>query len=135
MSDDRARIESFLASGPYAVVGASRDRQKYGNKVLRCYRQHDLEVYAVNPSSTEIEGVPCVPSLLDLPVKVRAASVITPPDVTERIVEELPAAGASFVWMQPGAESAAAVTRAEQLGLTVIHGGPCLLVALGFRDV
>ena len=134
MSDDRAKIESFLESGPYAVVGASRDRGKYGNKVLRCYQQHDLEVYPVNPNSTEIEGIPCATSLGELPQAVRAVSVITPPDVTEAIVEDLPAAGADFVWMQPGAESAAAVARAEQLGLTVIHGGPCLLVALGFRD-
>jgi predicted CoA-binding protein len=135
VSDDPSEIESFLESGPYAVVGASRDRSKYGNKVLRCYLQHDVEVYPVNPGSTEIEGVRCATSLRDLPEKVRAVSVITPPEVTERIVEDLPAAGAAFVWMQPGAESDAAVARAEQLGLTVIHGGPCLLVALGFRDV
>ena len=76
-----------------------------------------------------------MPSLRDLPVRVRGVSVITPPEVTESIVEQLPDAGAELVWMQPGAESPAAVARAGALGLTVIHGGPCLLVALGFRDV
>jgi predicted CoA-binding protein len=131
----KEKIESFLSAGPYAVVGASRDRSKYGNKVLRCYLQHGLEVYAVNPSATEVEGVASVSSLPQLPTPVRGISVITPPDVTERVVENAPAAGAEFLWMQPGAESAAAVTRAESLGLTVISGGPCLLVALGFRDV
>ena len=131
----KEKIESFLSAGPYAVVGASRDRSKYGNKVLRCYLQHGLEVYAVNPGATEVEGVASVSSLGQLPTPVRGISVITPPDVTERVVENAPAAGAEFVWMQPGSESAAAVTRAETLGLTVISGGPCLLVALGFRDV
>jgi predicted CoA-binding protein len=61
---------------------------------------------------------------------VRGVSVITRPEVTETIVEDLPASGAEFVWMQPGAESARAVHRAEQLGLHVIAGGPCVLVAL-----
>ena len=117
------------------MVGASRDRHKYGNKVLRCYLQHGLEVYAVNPNATEVEGVTSVSSLRRLTTPVRAVSVITPPAVTERIVEDLPVSGAELVWMQPGADSAAAVKRAEALGLTVISGGPCLLVALGFRDV
>lgn len=133
--DAREKIESFLSAGPYAVVGASRDRNKYGNKVLRCYLQHGLEVYAVNPNETEVEGVASVSSLRDLSTAVRGISVITPPDVTARVVEAAPAAGAALVWMQPGAESAAAVARAEALGLTVISGGPCVLVALGFRDV
>lgn len=134
MVTDRHKIESFLAAGPYAVVGASRDRRKYGNKVLRCYLQHGLEAFPVNPNAAEVEGVPCAPTLRDLPRVARGVSVITPPEVTARIVEDAAAAGARFVWMQPGAESASAVARAEQLGLTVIHGGACLLVALGFRD-
>ena len=51
------RIHSFLASGPFAVVGASTDRSKYGNKVLRCYQQHGHEVYPINPKAPEVEGL------------------------------------------------------------------------------
>jgi predicted CoA-binding protein len=131
---DRTKIDAFLESGPFAVVGASRQRRKYGNKVLRCYLQHGFEVFPVNPNAREVEGLATAPSLLDLPKPVRAVSVITPPGVTEDIVEHLPDSGASCVWMQPGAESDSAVERAEDLGLTVIAGGPCVLVALGFRD-
>lgn len=132
--DDRAKIEAFLAHGPYAVVGASRDRAKYGNKVLRAYLQHGKVVHAVNPHATEVEGRASHPTLRELPEAVHGVSVITPPHVTERIVEDLPACGAAWVWMQPGAESARAVARAEQLGVGVISGGPCALVALGFRE-
>ena len=131
MTDLKRKIESFLSAGPYAVVGASRDRRKYGNKVLRCYLQHGLEVFPVNPNATEVEGVAAVPNLRRLTTAVRAISVITPPEVTERVIENAPAAGAELVWMQPGAESAAAVARAEALGLTVISGGPCLLCPSG----
>lgn len=130
----RARIDGFLDGGPYAVVGASRSRAKYGNKVLRCYLQNGRTAYPVNPVAGEIEGVECFPDLTVLPEPVHGVSVICPPGETERIVEDLPASGARYVWMQPGAESDHAIARAGELGLQVIAGGPCLLVALGFRD-
>jgi len=133
-ADDRDKIEDFLARGPWAVVGASANRAKYGNRALRAYLQTGREVYAVNPRESSIEGVACYPSLRNLPVPVRGVSVITPPEVTEAIVEDLPAAGATFVWMQPGAESRRAIERAEELGLTVIACGPCALVAMRFRE-
>jgi predicted CoA-binding protein len=65
---------------------------------------------------------------------VHGVSIITPPAITERIVEDAAAAGITRLWIQPGAESPRAVERARELGMSVIAGGPCLLVALGFRD-
>jgi len=132
--NDKDKTQAFLGAGPFAVVGASTDRNKYGNKVFRCYLQHGLKAYPVHPKASEVEGQPCFSSLRDLPEPVRAASVITPPPMTERVVEDAHASGVEFVWMQPGAESPAAVARAEELGMTVIAGGPCVLVALGFKD-
>lgn len=131
--DQRARIETFLRGTRFAVVGASRDRSKFGNRVLRCYASHGLTVYAVNPRETEpeVEGVPCVGDLGSLPGPIDGLSIVTPPAVTEQIVEEAARAGITRIWMQPGAESAAAVRRAEELGLEPIAGGPCLLVELG----
>lgn len=127
-------IDAFFGGGPFAVVGASRDRRKYGNKVLRCFLQHGLVAYPVNPNASSVEGLVSHPDLRSLPQPVHAVSVITPPRVTERIVEDLPGSGSGWVWMQPGAESERAVARAKHLGLGVISGGPCILVALGFRD-
>ena len=129
-----ARIQAFLAADSFAVVGASTDRSKYGNKVLRCYQQHGREVYPINARVAEVEGLKAYASLADLPVPVQAISVITPPVVTEQVVREAAAAGVTQVWMQPGAESSEAIRIAGALGLTVIAGGPCLLVVLGYRD-
>ena len=128
------KIAAFLHSGPFAVVGASVDRSKYGNKVLRCYQQHGKEVSPINPRATEVEGLRAYPSLGSLPVKPKAISVITPPAITERVVLEAAAAGVTHLWMQPGAESEAAIRTAESLGISVIAGGPCLLVVLGYHD-
>lgn len=131
--DQRARIERFLSGTRFAVVGASRDRSKFGNRVLRCYAAHGFTVYAVNPreSEPEIEGVPCVPDLASLPGPIDGLSIVTPPAVTEQVVEEAARLGIPRIWMQPGAESPAALRRAEELGLDPIAGGACVLVELG----
>jgi predicted CoA-binding protein len=128
------RLAAFLQEGPFAVVGASRDREKYGNKVLRAYLQAGKPVLCVHPREREIEGQPCYPSLAALPVVPRGVSIITPPAVTEQVVKEAHRKGAKAVWMQPGAESPAAIATAQELGLEVIAGGPCVLVVLRFRE-
>jgi len=132
--DVQAKIDDFLNGKVFAVVGASRDRDKYGNKVLRAYLQKELIAWPVNPGEEEIEGVPCAKDLASLPEVVHGVSIITPPAVTEAVVEEAAKAGIQRLWMQPGAESNEAISRAKDLGLSVIAGGPCLLVALGYSE-
>ena len=129
-----ARIEQFLTGKVFAVAGASNDRAKYGNKVLRCYQQAGRKVFAIHPRETSVEGAPAFASLRELPERIDGLSIVTPPAVTEKLVEEAAAAGVKRLWMQPGAESPAAIARAQQLGLDVIAGGPCLLVALHYRE-
>jgi predicted CoA-binding protein len=132
--DSRESIRAFLAGGTFAVAGASSDRSKYGNKVLRCYVQHGLDVHPVNPREKEVEGLACYADLASLPEPVHGLSIVTPPETTELLIEAAAAAGIGHVWMQPGAESARAVERARELGMNVIANGPCVLVALGFRE-
>ena len=133
--NDNEKIEAFLAEGPWAVVGASTDREKYGNKVLRCYVQNGkTPVHPINPKADEVEGLTAYADLDALPETARAISIITPPKVTEAVVEKAAELGIRHLWMQPGAESDAAIARAEELGLSVIAGGPCLLVVLGYRE-
>lgn len=128
-------VHDFLAAGPWAVAGASNDRGKYGNKVLRCYLQSGrTPVYPVNPRVNEVEGLRAYPDLASLPAGVRGLSIITPPAVTEGLVEEAGRVGIGRLWMQPGAESRRAIELAREQGLEVIAGGPCLLVVLGFRE-
>jgi len=126
-------IADFLAEGPYAVVGASTDRTKFGNRVLRAYLQKGLEVYPINPRADAIEGLEAYPDLRSLPKPVRGISVITPPAITERVVAEAADAGVRFVWMQPGAESPEAIRAARERGLEVIADSTCFLVVTGYR--
>lgn len=128
------QIRLFLDGEPFAVVGASTDREKYGNKVLRCYQQNQRRVIPVNPSAPEVEGLSAFPDLASVGEQVHAVSIITPPAITEGVVEQAIELGIGQLWMQPGAESAAAIARAEAAGVSVIHGGPCLLVVLGYHQ-
>jgi len=127
-------IKLFLEAEKFAVVGASADRSKYGNKVLRCYQMNGREVIPVNPREKVIEGIAAVPSVLDLPDDVKSISVITPPLITEKVVAEAVAKGITGIWMQPGAESKAAVHTCIENGINVIADGSCILVVLGYRE-
>lgn len=128
------QIERFLVQQAFGVVGASTKPHKYGNKVLRCYLQNGRRAIPVNPIEKEIEGQPCVASVAQLPDDVKSISVITPPQATRTVVEMAIARGIENIWMQPGAEEAEAVKKAEQAGLNVIADGSCLLVVLGYHE-
>lgn len=85
---DRAeQIKLFFKSEAFGVVGASRRRHKFGNKILRCYQQNNLRALPVNPTEKIIEGSDCISSVSDLPDEVNSISIITPPQVTEKVVE------------------------------------------------
>lgn len=127
----KEKINQFLKAPAFAVVGASDDPSKFGHKTYMCYLRHGMKAYPVNPRCKEIAGNPVYATLADLPEKVEAISVITPPPVTEQVIDDAIAAGVKHVWMQPGAESKAAVEKAEKAGLSVIHSGPCILIELG----
>lgn len=128
------RIEQFLTSAAFGVVGASSRRHKYGNKVLRCYQQNGRRAIPVNPVEKEIEGAAAVASVNELPDDVQSISLITPPQITEKIVEEAAERGIRNIWIQPGAESPAAIAFCQQQGLNLIADGSCVLVVLGYRE-
>ncbi|MCB0280249.1 MAG: CoA-binding protein, partial [Calditrichaeota bacterium] len=112
----------------------STARYKYGNKVLRCYTQHDRTVYPVNPTESEVESLPAFKSVLDCPDDVEAVSIITPPEVSYHVVQDCIKKGIKHIWFQPGAQNSDAIAMAEAEGINVIHDGSCILVVLGFRE-
>lgn len=128
------QIELFLASPAFGVVGASTNRHKFGNKVLRCYLQHDRKAVPVNPNEAEIEGIPCVATIGDLPADAVSISMITPPDVTLKLVPLAVEKGIRNIWMQPGAEHPDAVALCREKGINLIADGSCLLVVMGYHE-
>lgn len=127
---DWDRIRRFLEGQTFAVVGASNDRSKFGNRVLRHYIACGKRAIPVHPRESVVEGLPAVRSLRELREPVDGASVIVPPHVTMTVLDDAVAAGVRRLWLQPGAEDDAVIARAKTLGLELIAGGPCVLVVL-----
>ena len=112
-----------------AVIGASSDRRKFGNRALRAYRQQGYTVLAINPNETEVEGERTFASVLDVPGPIDMATFYVPPDIGERVIDEVARKGIAEVWLNPGAESDALVARAQALNIRPIQA--CSIMAIG----
>src|SRR5262245_3246389 len=113
-----------------AVIGASTDRSKFGNKALRAYRQAGYHVLAINPAHAEVEGVRAYASVLDVAGPIDIATIYVPPEIGERVIEEIAQKGIAEVWLNPGAESEALLAKARSLGVHPIAA--CSIVGIGF---
>jgi predicted CoA-binding protein len=112
-----------------AVVGASGDRRKFGNKAFRAFRNQGHDVIPVNPNEVEIEGTPTVASVLDIDGPLDMVTVYVPPDVGIRIVEDVAKKGTGELWLNPGADTDDVVSRARELGLEPILA--CSIIGIG----
>lgn len=114
-----------------AVIGASADRRKFGNKAVRAFARRGYRVVPVNPREREIEGWPAYPSVLDVDGPIDVATVYVPPETGERVMEDVARKGIPELWLNPGSESPAVVARAEALGLRPILA--CSIIGIGER--
>jgi len=112
-----------------AIIGASKDRSKYGNKAVRAFLQQGYKVYPVNLKETEIEGLPVFSSIGDVPERLDMVSVYVPPEVLLPLLPHIAAKGCDELWLNPGAESDEVLAEAERLGLNVIQA--CSIVGVG----
>lgn len=128
MATTPQQIDDFLAQTHVAVVGVSTDQSKFGWIVYQNLKSRGYHVFAVNPRYTECHGETCYPSVAELPVVPGLVVLVVPPAVSERLMPDLAAAGVQRVWLQPGAESPAAIAAAEAAGLQVIHS-VCIMMA------
>lgn len=112
-----------------AIIGASNDRTKFGNKAVRAFRQQGYRVYPVNPKETEIEGLPAYKSILDVPERPDMVSVYLPQAALLKILPDIAAKGCEELWLNPGTESDEVLAAAERFGLNVIQA--CSIVGVG----
>jgi len=121
-------INKFLEkTNIFAVVGASRDTEKYGHQVYKDLKTAGYKVYPVNPNAKEILGDKCYPDLKDLPTKPDVVNIVVPPKVTEKTVKTCKMLGITKVWMQPGSESENAIKFCHENGIDVVYG-TCVMV-------
>jgi predicted CoA-binding protein len=121
MMENQSLINDFVNRRVWAVVGASGDRTKYGNRIFRSLQMAGYVVYPVNPKGGMLGSVEVYPTLADLPAKPDIVNVVVPPRVTEEIVREAHDLGLKRIWMQPGAESEEAVAFCREHGIEIVY--------------
>jgi uncharacterized protein len=114
-----------------AVIGASNDRRKYGNKALRAFRAQGYSVIPINPHEAQVEGERAYKSVLDYDGPIDEATLYVPPEVGVAVMEEIAARRIPTVWLNPGADDDQVVARAKALGLAPIVA--CSIMAVGER--
>jgi predicted CoA-binding protein len=112
-----------------AIIGASNDHAKFGNKAVRAFQRQGYTVYPVNPNEAEIEGLLAYKSIRDVPVRPQMISVYVPPPVLVKLLPDIAAKGCDELWLNPGTESDEALTEARKLGLNMVQA--CSIVGVG----
>jgi len=121
-------IDDFLSQRKLALVGVSRGGKKFGNAILRDLTAKGYQLYPVHPNAAVIDGHRCWPSLLQLPEEVGGVVIVVPPPETEKVLGDVVKARIPRVWMQPGAESAAAIRTCAEDGISAVHG-ECIMIS------
>jgi predicted CoA-binding protein len=112
-----------------AVVGASSDRKKFGNKALRAYQAEGYTVIPINPNEREVEGLKTFASVLDVPGPIDMATVYVQPEIAMRLLDEFEQKGIPEVWVNPGAESDAMMDASRDRKTRVIFA--CSIMGVG----
>ena len=112
-----------------AIIGASNNRTKFGNKAVRAFSRQGYTVFPVNPRETSIEGFPAFRSIHEVPVRPDKISVYLHPSVLQKILPDIAAKGCDELWLNPGTESEDVLSEAERLGLNVIQA--CSILGVG----
>ena len=112
-----------------AILGASADRSKFGNKSVRAHLRQGFEVFPVNPKGGRIEGLPVFKALSEIPVRLERISVYLPPATAMKLLPEIAEKGCRELWLNPGSESDELIQQARQMGLDPIVA--CSIVDVG----
>jgi predicted CoA-binding protein len=118
-------------TGTVAIIGASSDRSKFGNKAVRAYLRQGWTVYPVTPNAAEVEGLPTFPGIEAIPGPVERASLYVPAEIGIQTLPAIAAKGVAELWVNPGAESDDLLAEAERLGIATIQA--CSIVDIGER--
>jgi uncharacterized protein len=112
-----------------AIIGASNDRSKFGNKALRAFQAEGHTVIPINPHESQVEGVKAYASVLEVPGTIDMATMYVQPEVGTALLSEFEQKRISEIWVNPGAESDALMAEATRRGLNVIYA--CSIVGIG----
>jgi len=119
-----------MTESSVAVLGASRDRRKYGNKAVRAYIDSGFTVFPINLKESTIEGLKAYPTLDAIEEHIDFVSLYVPPAIGLQLLPAIAARQPREVWLNPGSESEEIIEAAADLHLRTIVG--CSIITLGY---
>ena len=114
-----------------AVVGASEDRGKFGNKGVRAFARAGWRVFPVSPHAGQVEGLAATRTVGEIDAALDVVSLYVPAAVSVRLLPGIAAKGPGELWVNPGAESAELLAEARRLGLRVRQ--TCSIIEVGYH--
>ena len=112
-----------------AIIGASTDRSRFGNKAVRAFQQTGHTVYPVHPAQDKVEGLVCYKTIGEVPLRPNVISAYVGPERLLQLLPEIAARGCDELWLNPGTESKAVLAKAKELGLKTVQ--TCSILAVG----
>lgn len=129
MNNENIKNE-MLDKKVWAVLGATPNKGKFGYKIYKKLKDHNYEVYPINPKYDDIDGDKCYKSIEDLPVTPEVLDFVVPPQISFNAIDEAKKKGIGNLWFQPGTSNDDVVNKAKENDFKVVHND-CVLVALG----
>jgi len=123
----KTEVENFVSQKKIAVIGASRNKNKFGFMACKELNKKGYELFPVNPHAENIDGLKCFSDIEEIPVQIDAALLVVPPAISEEMVKKVAAKGIKNVWLQQGAESDSAINFCRQNNINVVHG-ECIIM-------
>lgn len=113
----------------YAVVGATRNKEKFGYKIYKTIKNYDKTVFPVNPRYDSIDGVFCFSSISEIPEKPEVVVAVVPPRATDKLIDECKRLGIEIVWLQPGTYNDATLQKCKDVDIEAVYGA-CIMLKL-----
>ena len=88
-----------------ALVGASNDRSKFGNRIYRDLRSKGYNVIPINPKDENIEGDKAYTSIQMIEELPDIVNFVVPPPIAMKVAQNAVDLGVKYLWFQPGSES------------------------------
>ena len=128
---DKDLLEKTMRLPKWAVVGASPKPERYSYKIMQILRDRGYQVMLVRPGLEEIDGLPCYPTLLDLPEPPDVVDMVVNPEIGIETMKHVKQLGIRYVWLQPGSESAEILQFARDHDIVAFEA--CILASLKIR--
>lgn len=127
MQETANLIQEFLKQKTFAVVGSFKNEEKVAYKIFKMLTSYGYTVYPVNPNIKQVDNTKCYPSVEEIPDKIDVLILVTPPEVSLKIVQQALHLGINMVWLQPGADNPNVINFCKENKIKVIYN-TCIMM-------